>query len=354
MRFIHTSDVNLGCLPDPDHSWSRDRAEDLQNGFRRIVESLRGTHADCLLISGNLFHRQPLKRELADLNYLFASVPAAHVLIVSGPGDKIRPNSSLLSFSWASNVIWFTEGSRQIYLDDIHTEVVGISQIEGENVPSLSALPKREHKDAIRILLLNTENLSEFSADELKAADFDYIALGGKRQHTEGPVQNSAFPGSPEPLSMEDSGAHGYLSGSIHPVSHSLSLEFHENAVCSYIPLTVSVTKRTGNAELLRLVSEEIERRGPENIYRLRIRGHRNPDTLFQTEDLCRRYRIIEVQDESEPEYDFSQIYHEHPDDLLGYYIHTLKRDEYSMSAVEKKALYYGIDALIRSGKEEV
>ena len=55
--------------------------------------------------------------------------------------------------------------------------------------------------------------------------------------------------------------------------------------------------------------------------------------------------QVIEIIDESEPQYDFSQLFAEHPSEMIGFYIRALQKEE--MSQVEKKALYYGIDALL-------
>ena len=60
--------------------------------------------------------------------------------------------------------------------------------------------------------------------------------------------------------------------------------------------------------------------------------------------------QIIEIIDESEPQYDFSRLFAQHPSDMIGFYIRTLQKEE--MSTVEKKALYYGIDALLSTTDE--
>ncbi len=60
--------------------------------------------------------------------------------------------------------------------------------------------------------------------------------------------------------------------------------------------------------------------------------------------------QIIELIDESEPQYDFSRLFAQHPGDMIGFYIRALQKDE--MSQIEKKALYYGIDALLSTMDE--
>ncbi len=90
---------------------------------------------------------------------------------------------------------------------------------------------------------------------------------------------------------------------------------------------------------------EEASKRGLEHIYRFRVRGKRDPDIQFDLSFLERKLQVIEIIDESEPQYDFSRLFAEHPGDMIGFYIRALEKEE--MSSLEKKALYYGIDALL-------
>ena len=87
-----------------------------------------------------------------------------------------------------------------------------------------------------------------------------------------------------------------------------------------YIPLAVNITASTTNVELEDKISQEIEKRGRQNIYRFRIRGMRDPETEFDLENLTSKFRIVEILDESEPQYDFSALFAEHPSDMIGFY----------------------------------
>ena len=117
-----------------------------------------------------------------------------------------------------------------------------------------------------------------------------------------------------------------------------------------YIPLIVNVTPATTNTELYQKISREIEQRGTDNIYRFKIRGMRDPNLTFELDALQLRYRIADILDESEPQYDFSALFAEHPSDMIGFYIRALEKPD--MSPVEKKALFYGIHALLLTTDE--
>ncbi len=91
MRFIHLADVHLGA------------AGALSAGLLRASAKIRGL----LFISGDLFHRQPLMRELKEVNYLFSTIPDTRVYLMAGNHDFISRDSFYNTFEWNSNVIFF-------------------------------------------------------------------------------------------------------------------------------------------------------------------------------------------------------------------------------------------------------
>ena len=103
MKFIHTADVHWGMEPDSDKPWSRERAQAIKDTFTQVITRARDLEVDFLFISGDLFHRQPLQRDLKEINYLFSTIPAVHVVMIAGNHDRIRSNSAVLSFSWYSH-----------------------------------------------------------------------------------------------------------------------------------------------------------------------------------------------------------------------------------------------------------
>ena len=74
-------------------------------------------------------------------------------------------------------------------------------------------------------------------------------------------------------------------------------------ASASYIPLLAKVEPGTGNDELQGLLRKNMEERGRQNIFRLRLWGMRDPEVRFDLRCLEREFRIAEILDETEPEY---------------------------------------------------
>ena len=67
MKFMHISDMHLGVKPDAGKAWSEKRAQDIWDSFAEVIEIAAEESPDFLLIAGDLFHKQPLKRELREV-----------------------------------------------------------------------------------------------------------------------------------------------------------------------------------------------------------------------------------------------------------------------------------------------
>ncbi|MGN9172398.1 metallophosphoesterase family protein [Lachnospiraceae bacterium HCP1S3_A8] len=354
MKFIHTADVHWGMEPDSDKPWSRERAQAIKDTFTQVITRARDLEVDFLFISGDLFHRQPLQRDLKEINYLFSTIPAVHVVMIAGNHDRIRSNSAVLSFSWCPNVTFLmNEEMDHIYFSDCNTDVHGFSYHTAEIRENRIDHVEVPFDGRIHVLLAHGGDATHlpFDKNALAVSGFSYIALG----HIHKPgilVENkAAFAGSPEPLDKTETGIHGAYYGEINPVSQKVEvLKYLPLCRSQYIPLAVNITASTTNVELEDKISQEIEKRGRQNIYRFRIRGMRDPETEFDLENLTSKFRIVEILDESEPQYDFSALFAEHPSDMIGFYIRALQKPD--MSPVEKKALYYGIHALLQTTDE--
>ncbi|WP_124068330.1 DNA repair exonuclease [Clostridium sp. E02] len=354
MKFIHIADVHWGMSPDSDKPWSKERFQDIKDTFAKVINQAKELEADCLFISGDLFHRQPLIRDLKEVNYLFSTIPEVHVVLIAGNHDRIRNNSALLSFTWAPNVSYLIgEELDRVYLKEINTEVYGFSYHSAEILENRLDHLKVPNNGKIHILLGHGGDANHIPFDKgaMSALDFSYIAMG----HIHRPevlIENRmAFAGSLEPLDKTESGRHGMMVGEINEVTRMVtSLRFIPVARLQYISLAVHVTTATTNTELAMKITQEIQNRGTHHIYRFRIRGMRDPDIAFDLDMLSNRFKIMEILDESEPQYDFSTLFAEHPSDMIGFFIQALQKPE--MSQVEKKALNYGIGALLRTTDE--
>ena len=63
MKLIHIADVHWGAEPERDKPWGKDRAKEIKETFRRVLQRAEKQETDLLLISGDFFERQPISEK---------------------------------------------------------------------------------------------------------------------------------------------------------------------------------------------------------------------------------------------------------------------------------------------------
>ena len=226
MKFLHTADIHWGMTPDSDSPWSRERYQAIKDTFTQIITKARDAEVNCLFISGDLFHRQPLARDLKEINYLFTTIPGVRIIIIAGNHDRIRTNSALLSFAWAPNVTFImNEEMTSVYFEDINTEIHGFSYHTMDIKENWIEDIKAPEDGRIHILMVHGGDATHlpFDRKSLAEAGFSYVALGHIHKPEIIAEGRMAYPGSPEPLDKTETGPHGVLLGEIN--SATLKLE---------------------------------------------------------------------------------------------------------------------------------
>lgn len=344
MRFLHTADIHLGIVPDAGKPWSKERADAIGATFRKILQDAEEKQADLLLIAGDLFHRQPLKRELKDINYLFSKLTHTHVVLIAGNHDYLSENSSYLDYPWAENVTFLTSATMtSVYLEDINTEIHGLSYHRSEIREPLYEGCRAPSDGRFHILLAHGGDALHipFRPSSFSGSGFRYVALGHIHQPQVFEEVPAAYPGSPEPLDRTDTGPRGYIFGEI--TKDKTRLDWVPVASAQYIPLSIQTDRNTSTSHLLDVIQPNLNQH-PGDIYKIRLTGFRDPDITFDLDLLQKAGRIVEIIDDTEPEYDLETMERDHSNDLIGYYIRALSSGE--EDSVRKKALYYGLQAL--------
>ena len=315
MRVIHTSDIHYGMTPDRGRAWSAERAQAVADTLPGIVKACKDRSADVLLISGGLFAGRPTADDCRRVNEIFASIPQVQIAVIAGRDDPVTANSPVEGFAWADNVSYWTDSEPAMYEDG-----------------------------SVRILLASGELVQERSG-------YSYVAMGGQTRHEAAQDDSWAYPGSPQPLSVQDTGEHGYYVVDIDDVRGRVTaLTFVPYADVHYVSFTIGVTPATTQRELAANLEYAIRSRGEQNIYSIRLKGMRDPACSFDLTAIKDRYRIYDITDETEPRYDFTRLYKDHPSDMIGLFIHEMNRPD--MSDVGRKALYYGVNALLATREE--
>lgn len=302
--------------------------------------------ADALLIAGDLFHRQPLLRELKEVNYLFGILEHTQVVLIAGNHDYLKKDSYYRTFSWAENVHMILDDQIAcVEIPELELAVYGCSYHAKEILEHKydDAFPQNRQKYEILLAHGGDEKHIPIQRDKLEALGYDYIALGHIHKPQELIEKQAIYAGALEPIDKNDIGPHGYVIGEI--TDQECKARFKKSASREYIHLDIKVDKKMTGHSLKDCIGEHIEECGVQNIYKVILKGFRDPDILFDLETMDSYGNIVELSDETKPAYDLGRLMAQNKDNLLGKYIESLKG--YDEDSVEYLALCEGVQALM-------
>ena len=349
MKFIHIADVHLGACPDQGKPWAGAREREIWDSFYRVLRTAKEQQVDFVLIAGDLFHRQPLKRELKEISYQFEKINPVKVVVIAGNHDYIGAHSYYRDFQWPENVFFFRQQQMScLYFESASVYIYGLSYENYEITQPLYDQVRPSNREGCHILLAHggDEKHIPIQFNRLADAGFDYVALGHIHKPEILRTDRMAYSGALEPIDKNDTGSHGYISGTWQ--DGQMHIQFVPFAKRSYIHLPVRMDGNMPWSMVVDIVREAIENNGTEHIYKVVLSGFSDPDLKFDIQALTRLGNIAEVENKTQPDYDFDLLYRQNKDNIIGMYIKkisSLQEDE----AMKKKALYMGLHALLNS-----
>lgn len=351
MKFIHIADLHLGARPEAGEAYTQKRPEELWESVYRIIQKCNEDEIDLLLVAGDVFHHQPMLRELKELDYLFSKLVKTHVVLIAGNHDYIKGDSFYKKFQWQSHVHFILNGEMsKLKLKDISTNVFGLSY-QTRNIEKDMLAYYEPKKDGNNILLLHggEEKYLPVNKQKLASLNYDYIALG----HIHKPMilaeNKMAYAGALEPIDRNDIGEHGYIFGEIK--NQKTKIRFCSFAKRSYVPLKLEVDVNETAAQVKDKLSERIQEGGIDNIYKVTLVGFREADMYYDITAFDHFKNIVQITDETKPYYDFKKIMEKNKDNIIGLFIKELIDCE--EGSMEYEALYQGVDALMTTRRNE-
>lgn len=345
VRFLHVADVHLGVEPDAGKPWSKKRRQDIWDSFAEVVEMAGQKQVDFLWITGDLFHAQPLKRELKEINYLFSKIPDTKIVLLAGNHDYLNPKSYYLTNQWAENVSFFSrEEAAYIDFPEKNVTVYGMSYWHREVTARCYDDIKPRDNGRINVLLAHggDERHIPFSPAAILQNGFDYLAAGHIHKGGQMVAGRAVMAGSLEPTDCNDTGAHGYWLGELQ--KGGAKVQFVPVRKCEYCHEVFPVTSATTEQEVSEWAKNLTQKRPAYQYFRLRLEGRADPETEFDLKRLEELARVVDVQADLTPDYDYEKLEKEYEGSLLGYYVNQMRKKN---DAVSRKALEYGVNALL-------
>ena len=184
-----------------------------------------------------------------------------------------------------------------------------------------------------------------FRKNELLKLGYDYIALGHIHLPAELAEDRMYYAGSLEPTDKNDTGKHGYIKGEIK--NGRTRTEFIPFASREYVHMEVEAGREMTGREMKEKISLAIRERGIQNIYKIILRGFRDPDMIYDTDRMDSYGNIVEILDETKPAYDYEKLKKQNAGNLLGWYIESFA--EAKDDSVEAIALTEGVQAMLEA-----
>lgn len=351
MRFIHLADVHLGAKPEQQYPWSAKRGQEIWDTFRQVIEQAGRQQTDLLLIAGDLFHGQPLLRELKEVSYLFSSIPDTRVVLIAGNHDYLRHGSPYEKFQWGANVHFLKKDTMdRIEFPEIHTYVYGFSYHQKQISEEKYAGTVPGEEKGCHILLAHGGDSQHIPIryGELLEAGFSYVALGHIHQPeilAQNQRQAIVYSGSLEPIEKHEEGIHGYFQGEWE--RGQLKINMVPMALRSYDTVECVVDEETGQYEAEETVRELISKKGMGNMYHILLTGQKSPDWKIDLERFYALGRVVDVHDQTRNAYDLDKLERKFSGTLIGEYIRSFQGQ--ALTEIQRKALDYGLAALLET-----
>lgn len=348
MRFIHIADLHLGSSPEAEFLWGKNRAEEIWDSFAAVIDACNEKEIDLLLIAGDLFDRPPVWADLDRAAKLFARLTATEVVMIAGASDYITEDSPWKTYPWQSWVHMLSDKHcMNVQMGNINTSVHGCSYYAlTEGKPYLEdARPDKESEYQILLGYTGDDNHMPADLSELSEKGFDYIALG--YEHKASVMQNMhiAYAGSLEPLSVQETGKHGFILGEIN--EENTTIRFVPFACREYINIKVRLSSDITEDELEEKLTAAINQYGSDNIFTISLEGRYQPKEPYDRARLLALGNVADVKDGTMPDYNLVALLDEHKDDMIGMYLEEFLKEP--AGTREQKALYCGLEALLNA-----
>ena len=313
-----------------------------------MIDACNEKEIDLLLIAGDLFDRPPVWADLDRAAKLFARLTATEVVMIAGASDYITEDSPWKTYPWQSWVHMLSDKHcMNVQLGNINTSVHGCSYYAPtEGKPYLEdARPDKESEYQILLGYTGDDNHMPADLSELSEKGFDYIALG--YEHKASVMQNMhiAYAGSLEPLSVQETGKHGFILGEIN--EESTTIRFVPFACREYINIKVRLSSDITEDELEEKLTAAINQYGSDNIFTISLEGRYQPKEPYDRARLLALGNVADVKDGTMPDYNLVALLDEHKDDMIGMYLEEFLKEP--AGAREQKALYCGLEALLNA-----
>lgn len=346
VKLLHMADIHLGMEPFKEKLGGAGLGRQLWDSFAEALQAAEREQVDLVLIAGDLFHRQPLKKELREVNALLGELTRAKVVLMAGNHDYLSRNSGYRGFSWKENVYFFSSEQWEAYeFPELSATVYGFSYERRDIRERRYAGAIKARDKGLHILLAHGGDEAHIPVrmGELEELGMDYIALGHIHKPRQIKENRIVMAGALQPLEHSDTGPHGYWITELE--KGEAYTTFHPIRNCEVVKLEIPLDDTTTNRELQKLAEVELERLMPGQFAKILLTGTYDADMEPDVEALEELPKVVKVEKLCRPDYDFQKLKEDYRGQIVERYIREIQampQDE-----VSRRALYLGVNALL-------
>jgi len=372
LRILHTADLHLGSPFSGsgfDSDKIKERKRDLFECFDSILISAQKKKVDLLIICGDLFEEDRVKR--SDINSIMRSlseIAPIRCVILPGNHDYFRAGGYYNWLHWPANVYIFREREFSCFVfEDISLAVYGSAFTSPEDPERLIPKIRLEDNCKFRILAFHgslivkpdsAESYRPFTMAELSGLGADYIALG--HYHKPAVFKNdkgriiASYPGSPEPLNFGEIFDHS--SNIVAIDNKAVSIETVPSAQRRYYKFEIECGEMKTAKDVVAACRKTAACASEKDIIRFILEGALEKDLQFDREviasELKKHFFWVKMEDATYPDIDIESISREETTrGLFARQMLELMEESKKSSETEKTdrlndALYYGLAAL--------
>lgn len=364
MKFVHIADLHVGQTFESASfggQFGTIKRQAIKENLRKVIEFCNQQTVDFLLMAGDCIEADYAQiGDWLDMRYLFEQLDKTRVIMIAGNHDPTTlTQKAVQSIQWPDNVKIVEKAYEQLRFEQEDVTFFCTSW-QAKNGASFDYEYLKERLNATT----TTNNIGIFHGDIyngdgympldrkwLLNSELDYIALG--HIHKMDIIANKlAYPGSLEPLDFGETGNHGFIYGTLEATGLNLQ------AVTQMIhPMKIhelDISGLTSMMEILDAIKKAVERYQREDMLRLVLIGEMDePFSLLKAtvnDDwnlwIGSLISYLEVVDKTIGTLDLEQIYSEHKEDIIGYYIEAL-RQEGEKDVAYQQALELGVKMLL-------
>lgn len=379
VKFLHCADIHLDTpftSLESSEGISSMRRQDLKETFQRIIEVAKTESVDLILISGDLYeHNYVKKSTIHFINDLFRGISEIKVVIVPGNHDPFIVNSFYKSYPWSDNVCILTQDNPYILYPELEVCVYGVGFQNFFEEKPLEYNIKPIYPEYINMILVHGTVDMNFkqsvynatTSENLHSLHMDYVALGHFHNRIDnvggyGTIYN---PGSPEPLGFDETGEHGVYLGTVTKENERKServIQFVKVCKKFYENIELQVNGCNTNEQIISQIESILandEEKKKNGLFSITLKGYVESGFKIEILQLLSYFRgqvcYLKVKDETTADYNFEEILQE--PGLRGLFARKifskieLTEDEYEKKLLIK-ALYFGIEALEKGSVE--